>query len=110
MKINHKIWIKHEKFHLVFLSLFQGRKEVEVKVFCFCDALWSWGDNNSFYPFLLKCEYDNSLQEENVHFLTFSKAQRLLECSTVTTVRNQDEEDREQSLECSATGMGQFPI
>ena len=49
--------------------LFQKRQEEgKVKVFCFCDALWSLGDDNSFYPFRLKCQYDNSLQEENVHF------------------------------------------
>ena len=82
MKINpKKTWIKHEKFHLVFLSFSfkRGRKKAKVKVFCFCDALWSLGDDNSFYPFRLKCQYDNSLQVENVHFfLTFSIVARHL--------------------------------
>ena len=53
----------------LFIFFFQKRQEEgKVKVFCFCDALWSLGDDNSFYPFRLKCQYDNSLQEENVHF------------------------------------------
>ena len=53
----------------LFIFFFQKRQEEgKVKVFCFCDALWSLGDDNSFYPFRLKCQYDNSLQVENVHF------------------------------------------
>ena len=65
----------------LFIFFFQKRnwEEGKVKVFCFCDALWSLGDDNSFYPFRLKCQYDNSLHEENVHFfLTFSIARHLI--------------------------------